>query len=56
LVTLRIVSEVVSYSIDFNCEAGGFAEEIEDERPERMLAPELKALWTQSQNSPEPDL
>jgi hypothetical protein len=56
LVTLRIVSEVVSYSIHFNCETSGLAEEIEDERPERMLAPELKSLWTQSQHSPEPDL
>jgi len=41
LVVGRIVAEVVRYSVHFNRNSGGFAEEVEHERPEWMLSPEV---------------
>ena len=56
LITIGIVTKVVRHPIDFNCETSRFAEEIEYEWAERMLAAELKPAWAQLQDPPEPDL
>jgi predicted phage-related endonuclease len=55
-VSLRVLAEFVAESVYFNCKSSSLAKEVENEWTEWMLPSELKAVRTQSQFSPEPDL
>ena len=52
----RIVSKVVSEAIYLDRHCGGFAEEVEHERTEGVLAPKLQPFRAQAKHAPESDL
>ena len=55
-VSVWIFARIMCQAIDLNGNRRRFAEEVEHERPEWMLPPELQALRTLPKYPPKPDL
>ena len=54
-ISSRPITAIVSLSIDLDRETGFTAEEIQDERSERMLSTKFKAFGSRSKNAPKQD-